>query len=90
MLFSGLYRCGLGVCTLENCLYAVGGWVGSEIGGTVEKYDPELHKWSVIAHCRSLKCWMGTTGDSGELLFRIYIINMLCSLYNLYLNVVNK
>ena len=69
-------RCGLGVCTIDNCMYAVGGWVGSEIGSTVEKYDPELGKWSVISHCRSLRCWMGITGDNG---------NDICFLYLLFL-----
>lgn len=27
---------------------AVGGWIGSEIGKTMERYDPEENKWEVI------------------------------------------
>ena len=63
------YRCGLGVCTIDNCLYAVGGWIGSEIGSTVEKYDPEIQKWTVVGYCRKLKCWMGITANKGILSF---------------------
>ncbi len=25
-----------------------GGWIGSEIGKTMERYDPEENKWEVI------------------------------------------
>ena len=62
------------MCSLDNSLYAVGGWVGSEIGGTVEKYNPDVNKWSVIAHCRSLKCWMGTAADNGEYIEMLTLI----------------
>lgn len=26
----------------------VGGWIGSEIGKTMERYDPEENKWEII------------------------------------------
>lgn len=29
------------------CL-SVGGWIGSEIGKTMERYDPEENKWEII------------------------------------------
>lgn len=51
---------------MDNCLYALGGWVGSEIGRTVEKYDPEVGSWSVIGYCKTLKCWMGVVADKGN------------------------
>ncbi|KAG7263808.1 hypothetical protein CRUP_006576 [Coryphaenoides rupestris] len=41
-------RCGVGVCPCHGALYAFGGWIGSEIGKTVERYDPEENKWEVI------------------------------------------
>ena len=31
-----------------HCLLSSGGWIGSEIGKTVERYDPEENKWEVI------------------------------------------
>uniref|UniRef100_A0AAY5F4D7 BTB domain-containing protein n=1 Tax=Electrophorus electricus TaxID=8005 RepID=A0AAY5F4D7_ELEEL len=40
-------RSGLGVTILE-ALYALGGWIGSEIGKTMERYDPAENKWEVI------------------------------------------
>ena len=40
--------------------------MGSEIGRSVEKYDPDLGKWSVIGYCRNLKCWMGVVADKGK------------------------
>lgn len=27
-----------------------GGWIGSEIGKTMERYDPEENKWEVIGN----------------------------------------
>ena len=68
------YRCGLGVCSMDNCLYLVGGWIGSEIGSQVEKYDPDRQKWEVITHCRTLKCWVGVTADKGIKVYLPFVI----------------
>jgi hypothetical protein len=34
-----LPRCGLGVCTSDGKIYAFGGWVGSQLGDSIEMYD---------------------------------------------------
>lgn len=39
---SGLLCCIIILCTLS------GGWIGSEIGKTMERYDPTDNKWEVI------------------------------------------
>nr|XP_033771288.1 actin-binding protein IPP isoform X4 [Geotrypetes seraphini] len=41
-------RCGLGVCTCLGAIYALGGWIGAEIGNTVERYDPEENLWQLV------------------------------------------
>ena len=33
-------RCEFGLVALNNCLFAFGGWVGEDIGGSIEVYDP--------------------------------------------------
>lgn len=40
----------LGNLLLLIVLYcaSLGGWIGSEIGKTMERYDPEENKWEVI------------------------------------------
>ncbi|NXU74664.1 IPP protein, partial [Oreotrochilus melanogaster] len=43
-------RCGLGVCTCYGAIYALGGWVGAEIGNTVERFDPEENSWDVVGN----------------------------------------
>ena len=38
-------RCEFGFCAFNNYLYAFGGWVGEDIGGSVERYDPRTDQW---------------------------------------------
>lgn len=33
-------RCEFGLCAMNGELYAVGGWVGEDIGGSIERYKP--------------------------------------------------
>ena len=33
-------RCEFGMCAHNGFLYAFGGWVGEDIGGMIERYDP--------------------------------------------------
>lgn len=30
-------RCEFGLCALNNSLWAIGGWVGEDIGGSIER-----------------------------------------------------
>lgn len=55
-----------GICTVQNCVYAVGGSNGSTELSMVECYNPELDKWSQVAPLpiaksnagKGLKCHM--------------------------------
>ena len=38
-------RCEFGLAAVEGQLYAFGGWVGEDIGGSIEVYDPGLNEW---------------------------------------------
>lgn len=37
-------RCAFGLSGFENHLYAFGGWVGEDIGGSIERYDPQSNE----------------------------------------------
>jgi hypothetical protein len=36
--FKTYFRCEFGMCALDGFLYAFGGWVGEDIGGSIERY----------------------------------------------------
>ena len=33
------------MCSMNGYLYALGGWIGEDIGGSVERYDPASDQW---------------------------------------------
>ena len=37
------------MCALDGYLYAFGGWVGEDIGGSIERYDPATNCWTLTA-----------------------------------------
>ena len=41
-------RCEFGLCAFDNSLYAFGGWVGEDIGGSIENYDPVTDEWKLV------------------------------------------
>ncbi|XP_056389059.1 actin-binding protein IPP isoform X2 [Hyla sarda] len=41
-------RCGLGVCSCHGAIYAMGGWVGAEIGNGIERFSPEDNAWQIV------------------------------------------
>lgn len=41
-------RCEFGLCALGGTLWAVGGWIGVDIGGSMECYDPIKNAWTDI------------------------------------------
>ncbi|TTB70983.1 Actin-binding protein IPP [Bagarius yarrelli] len=51
-------------------LYAIGGWIGSEIGKTMERYDPEENKWEVIENMPVPRYYFGCCELQGS----IYVI----------------
>ena len=36
------------MCALDGYLYAFGGWVGEDIGGTIERYNPTKDQWEYL------------------------------------------
>ncbi|CAG7667340.1 unnamed protein product, partial [Allacma fusca] len=63
-------RCAFGLTTWENYLYAFGGWVGEDIGGSIERYDPYLNEWTVIGDMLESRFSMGVFTHQGL----IYIV----------------
>ncbi|XP_048845794.1 actin-binding protein IPP isoform X3 [Brienomyrus brachyistius] len=51
-------------------LYAIGGWIGSEIGKTMERYDPAENKWEIIGSMSVPRYYFGCC----ELQGFIYVI----------------
>ena len=52
-------RCEFGMCALDGYLYAFGGWVGEDIGGTIERYDPVKDQWEYLTKMQEPRFSMG-------------------------------
>ncbi|XP_029805010.1 actin-binding protein IPP isoform X5 [Suricata suricatta] len=63
-------RCGLGVCVCYGAIYALGGWVGAEIGNTIERFDPDENKWEVVGNMAVSRYYFGCCEMQGL----IYVI----------------
>ena len=66
-------RCGLGLVSLEGAIYAIGGWVGLEIGDTIEKYDPGTGSWSKLDKVHTPRFAFGITSYQGKVCWRKYL-----------------
>ena len=60
-------RCEFGLCALNGYLYAVGGWVGEDIGGSIERYDPLTDEWRLIGELPEPRFSMGVVSYEGRL-----------------------
>lgn len=58
-------RCEFGLCALDNYLYAFGGWVGEDIGGTIEIYDPVQDTWTLDGELPDARFSMGVVAYEG-------------------------
>ena len=47
------------MCAFNGYLYAFGGWVGEDIGGSIERYDPTVDQWKLIAKMAEPRFSMG-------------------------------
>ncbi|KAK2708181.1 hypothetical protein QYM36_013942 [Artemia franciscana] len=63
-------RCEFGLCTMDNLLYALGGWVGEDIGGSIERYDPVVNEWKLIGEMPEPRFSMGVVAHDGM----IYVV----------------
>lgn len=41
-------RCEFGLCALGGTMYAIGGWIGEDIGDSIESYDPIRKTWETV------------------------------------------
>lgn len=54
-----LSRNRVGVCAMDNMIYAVGGSQGQQHHNSAERYDPDLDKWQKIASMNSKRIGVG-------------------------------
>ena len=62
-------RVGFGVCVIDNWIYVIGGliggWGGTEVAKTIEKYDPHENLWSVVGKMETKRFHLGVTQMDG-------------------------
>lgn len=58
-------RCEFGLTAWKGNLYAFGGWVGSEMGASVEVYDPVSDEWTLIDRMPEPRFGMGVVNFEG-------------------------
>jgi len=59
-------RCEFGLCALNGYLYAIGGWVGEDIGGSIEQYDPARDEWHLVGDLPEPRFSMGVVSHEGK------------------------
>jgi len=64
-------RCAFGLTSWENeltnesFLFAFGGWVGEDIGGSIERYDPYSNEWTLLGDMEEPRFSMGCFSYNG-------------------------
>lgn len=61
-----------GVSALNNCIYAMGGYDGTNQLNSVERYDVEVGTWSFVASMKHRRSALGVTVYQGK----IYVLGM--------------
>lgn len=59
-------RCEFGLTGWNGTLFALGGWVGSDMGASVEVYDPILNEWSIVGRMPEPRFGMGVVHFAGK------------------------
>lgn len=72
-------------------LLLAGGWVGAEIGNTIERFDPEENSWDVVGSMAVPRYCFGCCEMQGESIFKFVSIDSSKSHWTLklYVSVVN-
>ncbi|XP_014679860.1 PREDICTED: actin-binding protein IPP-like, partial [Priapulus caudatus] len=65
--------CGLGLCAVHDNLYAFGGWIGSEIGNTIEMFNPDVNRWQQHGKMPCSRFAMGLV-KSGRIPSLVYVV----------------
>ncbi|XP_029440405.1 kelch-like ECH-associated protein 1 [Rhinatrema bivittatum] len=55
-----------GVCAMENCIYAMGGYDGTSQLNSVERYDVETQQWAFVAPMSHRRSALGVTVHQGK------------------------
>ena len=58
-------RVEFGLAAVDGKLYVMGGWVGVDIGGTMELYDPDRDEWTLAANLPAPHFSMGVVAHQG-------------------------
>lgn len=59
-------RSEFGLAAWSGRLYAFGGWVGSDMGASVEVYDPLADQWTNAGHMPQPRFGMGIVQFEGQ------------------------
>ncbi|OXB52347.1 hypothetical protein ASZ78_015175, partial [Callipepla squamata] len=60
------------VCALNNCIYAMGGYDGTDQLNSTERYDVESDTWTFVAPMRYRRSALGVTVYQGK----IYVLGL--------------
>lgn len=57
----------------NNIFYLVtGGWVGAEIGNTIERFDPDENKWEVVGNMAMSRYYFGCCEMQGNCFLKTF------------------
>lgn len=56
-----------GVCALNNCIYAMGGYDGTDQLNSTERYEVETDTWTFVAPMRYRRSALGVTVYQGKI-----------------------
>lgn len=59
-------RCEFGLTAWNGNLYAFGGWVGSDMGSSVEVYEPVSDEWALVGNMPEPRFGMGVITFEGQ------------------------
>lgn len=65
-------RSEFGLTGVNGHLFAFGGWVGSDMGASVEEYDPLADQWTLIGRMPEPRFGMGVVNFEGNLVFIVW------------------
>lgn len=66
---------------VEDFIFVMGGWVGSEIAENIERYDPDLDQWVVVGKVETKRFHLGVAEMDGL----IYVAGKFIVIFYYYL-----
>lgn len=66
-------RCEFGLTAWNGNLYAFGGWIGSDMGASVEVYDPIGDEWTLVGKMPEPRFGMGVVNYKGNCYYQPFI-----------------